>query len=553
MQDLMGGAQPVTSPNADQIMTRVSEGRFDENFNQIAKEIIDEALLNLDWWAAQVWWFLPNGFDPGPWRLHPSAPASLNQLNGKTPASGLAEAPTALFGSPTLVPIEHAEWLPGVELLRQIGVRQLVVLDIIAEDRPSARLVFIVPTRDSLGPDELQFLHVSALLLPKMVVRERARTELHYRSTHDPLTGLLNRRGLNQLLELTPAVKKTLRAVLFIDLNKFKEVNDLFGHATGDELLIHVASELSNQIRPTDALARIGGDEFVIVAAEVASPHAAELFAKRLWSAVAAPFTFTNGSTWNGSGSIGVALWQPGDTYAEALREADALMYRAKKAGGGIEVQSASAEDASANAEDILTFTPISDLRSGEARGCMVAIESVLSLPETQRLAAMIIEKLKSEQVQACSDIWLKLPKGFWLDSERIAGLLQTIQAQSPELTIDLVLSCASASYESRLVARELMDRFDVGLVLDAFGSGNRDLELLQLLTPVALIVDPLSMQPDELGGDDQTDFDWAVPRSVIAIANVLGVDSVAPMAATASQLKSFGNLGCDLWFGLSR
>ena len=114
---------------------------------------------------------------------------------------------------------------------------------------------------------------------------------------YDPLTGLLNRRGLNQLLELTPAVKKTLRAVLFIDLNKFKEVNDLFGHATGDELLIHVASELANQIRPTDALARIGGDEFVIVAAGVASPHAAELFAKRLWSAVAAPFTFTNGST----------------------------------------------------------------------------------------------------------------------------------------------------------------------------------------------------------------------------------------------------------------
>ncbi len=532
---------------------RVSEGRFDENFNLIAKEIMDEALINLDWWAGQVWWFLPNGLEAGPWQLHPSAPASLNKLNDIR-ASVLNEIPTALYGSPTIVPIEYAEWLPDVRNLRAIGVRQLVVLDIIAEDRPSARMLFIVPTRDSLGQVEQQFLNVSALLLPKMVVRERARTELQYRASHDPLTGLLNRRGLNQLLELAPAVKKTLRAVLFIDLNKFKEVNDLYGHAAGDELLSHVANELAGQIRPTDALARIGGDEFVVVAAEVASPEAAELFAKRLWSAVAAPFTFTNGLTWNGSGSIGVAIWQPGDTYAEALREADALMYRAKKAGGGIEIQSgAAAEDAGRGLEDILTLTPVTDLRSGDAHGFMVSIESVLSLPETEKLGAMIVEVLDAERVDKCKGVWLKLPKGFWLDSERIAGLLEVIRVLAPAIKIDLVLSCASASYESRLVARELMDRFGVGLVLDAFGSGNRDLELLQLLTPAALIVDSLSMQPDDLGGENQTDFDWAVPRSVIAIANVLGVDSVAPLGATASQLKSFENLGCDLWFGTGK
>lgn len=540
----------IANSSDAQTLTRINEGRFDENLNLIVKEIMDEALGSLGWWAGQLWWFLPNRFEASQWQLHPTAPASLSALNSGIQDFTDSAAPTDYFHEPTLIPIDHATWLPTLGELKSAGVRFLVALDIIADDRPSARMLFIVPSSRSLGSDERQFLKVSSLLLPKMVVRERVRTELQFRATHDPLTGLLNRLGLNQLLQVATVTEKTLRAVLFLDLNKFKEVNDLYGHAIGDELLVHIANALSGQIRPTDAIARIGGDEFVVVAAEVASPEAAEVFAKRLWSAVAEPFTFSNGSTWLGSGSIGVALWLPGETYASALRQADMLMYRAKKSGGGLECQSFSSDpEAAFSSDGLLSITQFSQMGSNQVMGALVTVETVLRLPDTHQLGALIAESLASQSAETFGEIWLKLPKSFWLDGDRIAGLLEVISSQDAELQVHLVLSCASASFESRLVARELMDRFNVGIVLDAFGSGNRDLELLQLLTPVALIVDGLSMIPEQLGGDEQCDFDWAVPRSVVAIANVLGIEAVAPIQASAAQLKSFANLGCDLWF----
>ncbi len=550
MQDSNNGSTAAAAPSDAQILTRVSEGRFDENLTLIVKEIMEETLSNLDWWAGQVWWYLPNGLEPGTWHLHANAPASLNRLTAPVKDAPLAQVPTEYFHEPTLMPLAEATWLTTAPMLKSAGVRYIVALDIIADNRPSARLVFIAPSANSLGSDERQFLHASSLLLPKMVVRERVRTELHYRATHDPLTGLLNCLGLNQLLQLAPVAKKNLRAVLFLDLNKFKEVNDQFGHAIGDELLIHIANQLSSQVRPTDALARIGGDEFVIVASEVASREGAEGLAKRLWAAVSEPFQYSNGSSWKGTGSIGVALWQPGDTYAEALRQADMFMYRAKKDGGGIEVQPDIDEaDAEATPDDLLSATEFSELETNQARGVMITLETVLRLPDTARLGAMIAERLSTVPAEHQHELWLKLPKSFWLDGERIAGLVEAVRQTGTSAAISLVLSCASASFESRLVARELIDRHSVGIVLDAFGSGNRDLEMLQLLTPVALVVDALSMQPEQWGAPDQTDYDWAVPRSVVAIANVLGIDAVAPVQATGSQLKSFKNLGCDLWF----
>lgn len=274
------------------------------------------------------------------------------------------------------------------------------------------------------------------------------------------------------MLQLAPVAKKNLRAVLFLDLNKFKEVNDQFGHAIGDELLIHIANQLSSQVRPTDALARIGGDEFVIVASEVASREGAEGLAKRLWAAVSEPFQYSNGSSWKGTGSIGVALWQPGDTYAEALRQADMFMYRAKKDGGGIEVQPDIDEaDAEATPDDLLSATEFSELETNQARGVMITLETVLRLPDTARLGAMIAERLSTVPAEHQHELWLKLPKSFWLDGERIAGLVEAVRQTGTSAAISLVLSCASASFESRLVARELIDRHSVGIVLDAFGS----------------------------------------------------------------------------------
>lgn len=530
-------------------LIRAAGSRFDENLALIVKEIMDETLVNLDWWAGQLWWFVPNGLVATPWQFHPTAPASLKRLSNIAHELNFETPPSSFFHEPTLMKVDEATWLPSAKVLKAAGVRFLVILDIIAEDRPSARLIFIVQTGHSLGTDERQFLKATSLLLPKMVVRERARTDLQFRATHDPLTGLLNRLGLHQQLNLVPLAKKNLRAVLFIDINNFKQVNDQYGHEIGDELLIYIAGQLSAQIRPTDALARIGGDEFVVVAGEVALPEAAEIFANRLWAAVAEPFVLSNGTSWQGAASIGVALWLPGETYATALRLADMQMYRAKKHDGGVAMQSPTAQpQAAISSGGLLEIHPIMSLLNYEVQGLQVTVQTDLRLPDSLQLGAMVSSQLQSRLLGASHDIWLRLPKSFWLDSDRISELLEVIYQQIQKPQINLVMSCATMSFESRLAAKELVDRFKVGIVLEDFGSGNRDLELLQELEPVALVIDSAAVIPEELNEEVMGVFDWAVPRSVIAIADVLGITAVAPAGANAAQLKSFENLGCKLW-----
>ena len=538
------------SPRSDQIMTRVSEGRFDENLTLIVKEIMDEVLTNLDWWAGQVWWFLPGGFEQAAWQTSENAPGSFNNLSVISSLPTNVKHPTEFYLEPTILNLSDAHWLPNRDWLKDAGVRNLVMLDIVAEDRPSARLVFIVPSSKSLTAVAKQFLSAASVLLPKMVIRERARTELQFRATHDALTGLLNRRGLTNLLELATSPRNMLRSVMFIDLDKFKEINDAHGHPIGDELLVHIASQLGNTIRPTDALARIGGDEFVVVAGEVSSAADAEAFAKRLWKAIATQHTFSNGAKWNGTGSVGVAIWEPAENYLDVLRTADMLMYKAKKSGLGVQVQDLHA----LNQESDSLIEPIQvkqlvRLSDQTTCGYQVTVETVLRSPDSAQLGQLIADRLDLLANGAREEIWLRLPKSFWLDADRISGLLDQLRHHTGGANLSLVLACDLASYEARMVAREIFEQYAVTFVLDSFGTGTRDFDLLRLLEPIALVIDANSMQPNELSEDKASNFDWAGPKSVISIANVHKILSVAPSGATDNQLSSLASIGCDLGF----
>ena len=167
---------------------------------------------------------------------------------------------------------------------------------------------------------------------------QQSREQFERAANHDSLTGLPNRRlfmdRLSHALALCPRSQQKL-AVLFVDLDNFKAVNDRFGHVIGDELLKEVANRLSHSARAVDTVCRLSGDEFTIVMEDLETVDlgAAGLVAKRIIDALSKPFTLS-GHTVTASASIGISLYPADGTDAEALiRNADAALYRAKELG----------------------------------------------------------------------------------------------------------------------------------------------------------------------------------------------------------------------------
>jgi diguanylate cyclase (GGDEF)-like protein len=168
--------------------------------------------------------------------------------------------------------------------------------------------------------------------------REELQKELEHRATHDALTDLPNRALLMDRLE--HAIERISRwrviiAVLFIDLDGFKDINDTFGHEAGDELLAQVARRLNRCVRAADTVSRIGGDEFVLVLEDVGDAEQAVALAVRIMESLSTPFEVGKAAV-SVSASIGVVVLDgiAGGKAGDLVREADHAMYRAKEKGG---------------------------------------------------------------------------------------------------------------------------------------------------------------------------------------------------------------------------
>jgi diguanylate cyclase (GGDEF)-like protein/PAS domain S-box-containing protein len=181
---------------------------------------------------------------------------------------------------------------------------------------------------------------VNSVLVMAQDITERKRVEAQLRqlALRDPLTGLLNRSGFEQrLAELarSPAEREGVAALLYVDLDRFKAVNDSHGHAVGDELLRLFAMRLKNCTRSRDAIARLGGDEFALVLPGLREASHARLVASKVVCAAHTPFSIDGRSIRIGA-SVGIALKQPGDSEWSALvGRADAMLRRAKVEGRG--------------------------------------------------------------------------------------------------------------------------------------------------------------------------------------------------------------------------
>jgi diguanylate cyclase (GGDEF)-like protein len=193
-------------------------------------------------------------------------------------------------------------------------------------------VLLVAPSRD-LTAEEMSIVRAVANTLAVALARLRDEAKMRHDAVHDPLTGLANRTLLRDRLEQAQARVARDDAdtgVLFVDLDDFKRVNDAFGHGTGDAVLVEFAARLRGAVRPADTVARVGGDEFVVVCDHLDDAAAAAL-ADRIQEAIRPPIAIDGGELAM-SASIGIAVGR--DPYA-LLADADAAAYRAKGAGGG--------------------------------------------------------------------------------------------------------------------------------------------------------------------------------------------------------------------------
>ena len=420
--------------------------------------------------------------------------------------------------------------------------------------------------------------------------RKRTEAKLQHDALHDTLTGLPNRALF--LDRLSQAFTQRLRrsgqncGVLFMDLDRFKEINDTLGHAAGDELLIAVAERLRGALRPQDTAARLGGDEFAILVENIQSVSGMEIVATRVLEALVREFEVC-GHTIHASASIGVAIAGPDHTVPELLiRDADFAMYRAKQDGGGrfeifdkqLEVHVASLQERERELRQVLEkrqfeiwYQPIFRLQDGKlegfestlcwrrADGSVASLSDLLPMAEETGLSI----GLGRETLEAvCRQLhhWTEvLPKAgptvavnltqrqFYLP-DLIAHIKKTLATSGADPTRLLLEVEEGALSENPAAALAIFERLlgcNVRLAVDNFGSGLAPLNHL-----VRLPIDVLKLDPRLTQAATQADRQLAVLESLIQLGLKLGVQVVAQGIESSDQLAALIRLGCELGQG---
>ena len=433
-----------------------------------------------------------------------------------------------------------------------------------------------------------ELAEANAELLAQIGERLRAEQQLTHQARHDALTGLPNR---TQLLErmaaaITRAQADTAQghapsryfAVLFLDLDRFKLVNDSVGHSAGDELLIEAGRRIVATVRGGDTVARLGGDEFAILIADIEDLHVAEDLARRVLVALGEPFWVAGREVFP-SASVGIAAWHPRyQTGAEMLRDADAAMYRAKAGGrnGCAVFDEAMREEAlrildleadlrrAINSDDFVAhYQPIvrlSDRRvigheallrwRHEKRG-LLAPGEFIGLGEDSGLIeevdwlmyARVAKRLAHEEYGYIS---VNVSPRHFLSpdfADRLLRLLDEAGANPHRLRIEITEGALLDDTARALRMLRTLRSNGVLAQLDDFGTGFSALSYLHRFPLECLKIDRSFVEG--LVGDTRPES-MAVVRAIQALAGSLGIHTIAEGIETEAQRIILRELGCQ-------
>jgi diguanylate cyclase (GGDEF)-like protein/PAS domain S-box-containing protein len=419
--------------------------------------------------------------------------------------------------------------------------------------------------------------------------RKRMESELERLALYDALTGLPNRALFADRLShvLARRGRETATAVYFLDLDRFKRINDSLGHGAGDEVLREVAQRLLGVVRPEDTVARFGGDEFTVLCESVAGVLEAVSIADRLQRPLRNPL-LAGGAELRLSASIGVALVEPGDEGAaeHLIEDADAAMYRAKERGGArTELFDSAMRDNAVRALQIeqelqqalehgdlrLYFQPGVDLTTGQIIGAealvrwqhpkrgLIVPDSFLRVAEETGLIVPLGAWVIGE---ACSQLaeWQSRPETSQLHlslnlsarelthPDVVTTVLDCVREAGIDprfLTIEVTESTAMADGDSGFRALRDLSATGIRVAIDDFGTGYSSLEQLRRMP-----VDIVKVDRSFVSGMSEDSTDHALVAAVVGMGRALKLAVVAEGIETPSQAEALRELGCHIGQG---
>jgi diguanylate cyclase (GGDEF)-like protein len=491
-----------------------------------------------------------------------------------------------LTGKPVLVQSwdEETQLKPSQPMVVS-GIKSSISVRIEGSSNPWGMFGAFSRRPNAFTEHDVNFVVALANILADAIERQDAEDALEHRALHDLLTGLPNRSlftdRLEQALERVRRHPGSLAAILFIDVDHFKQVNDSLGHQAGDDLLINVANRLREAVRPTDTVARFGGDEFGLLLEEIASERVAIATAERIAASFARPFVLDSGSQFI-TASIGIAL-ADGHQEADALlRDADAAMYRAKQRGRArydvfdddLRMRALArgrTENELRRALDFhelrVVYQPVVDLKEERITG----VEALLRWDHPQRGLVM-----PGEFIAVAEESGMIERIGQWVLEEalreaarweqtrpddaplRVGVNVSVQQLQNPRFPDSVADAIKSAGIEAQTLALELdesvlrdeaeqmrstlrlLKRIGVRLAVHDFGTGDSSLRQL-----AALPIDTIKVERRFVAALGTEDATSPIAQAVIATGSALGLRVIGAGAESREQVDHLRRLGC--------